>query len=43
VILDENRFDAIKKLEAFRQSSISNGTGSVPVEHPERTTKPTES
>jgi integrase len=25
-VLDQNRFDAMKKLEALRQSSISNGT-----------------
>jgi integrase len=30
VILDENRLDAIKKLEAFRQSSIADTTASIP-------------
>jgi integrase len=37
VILDENRFDAIKKLEAFRQSSIANATAPTPDQPSEQT------
>jgi integrase len=38
-VLDQNRFDAMKKLESLRQSSISNGTGSVPIHPAEQLTK----
>jgi hypothetical protein len=31
-VLDQNRFDAMKKLETLRQSSISNGTASEVVQ-----------
>jgi hypothetical protein len=31
-VLDQNRFDAMKKLEAFRQSSISDGIASEKVQ-----------
>ena len=34
-----NRFEAMKKLESLRQSSISNGTASVSVYPAEQVTK----
>jgi integrase len=39
-VLDQNRFEAMKKLESLRQSSISNGTGSVTVPPAEQVRKP---
>jgi hypothetical protein len=38
-VLDQNRFDAMKKLESLRQSSISNGTASASVYPAEHGTK----
>lgn len=38
-VLDENRLDAMKKLESFRQSSISNGSASQTLHPTEHETK----
>jgi hypothetical protein len=39
-VLDQNRFDAMKKLEAFRQSSISTGTAAETVQPTNEEMKP---
>jgi len=39
-VLDQNRFDAMKKLEALRQASISTGTAIDAVQPAEQVTKP---
>jgi integrase len=39
-VLDQNRFDAMKKLEVLRQSSISNGTASETVQPANQEMKP---
>ncbi len=36
-VLDQNRFDAMKKLESLRQSSISNGSASVTLQTEQKT------
>jgi integrase len=38
-VLDQNRFDAMKKLESLRQSSISNGTAPVADQSAKQATK----
>ena len=39
-VLDQNRFEAMKKLESLRQLSISTGNTSAPVQPAERAAKP---
>jgi hypothetical protein len=39
-VLDQNRFDAMKKLESFRQSSISNGNAPEIVQPIDQQMKP---